>query len=116
MYGRSSVCAATQNGVAPVSDNRFLPTLGDVDLHLFNEGTHRRLWEKLGAHPRAGGTWFGVWAPSARHVSVFGDVGDWTTEYPLHQRGASGIWAGEVPGFGVGDLEPADVGEKPAPA
>ena len=31
---------------------RFLPTLGDVDLHLFNEGTHRELWKKLGAHPR----------------------------------------------------------------
>jgi len=77
--------------------------LGDADLHLFNEGTHRRLWEKLGAHPRDGGTWFGVWAPSAQHVSVIGDVGGWTEEFPLHERGASGIWAGDVDGFGVGN-------------
>ena len=80
-----------------------LDLLGDADLHLFNEGTHRRLWEKLGAHPReTAATWFGVWAPSARHVTVIGDVGDWSTEFPLHQRGASGIWAGDVDGFGVG--------------
>src|SRR6185503_20922965 len=52
---------------------RFLPTLGDVDLHLMNEGTHRRLGERLGARPLemdgTSGTAFAVWAPAARRVS-----------------------------------------------
>ena len=49
---------------------RFLPTIGEVDSHLFSEGTHRRLWEKLGAHVRtidgSQGVAFAVWAPNAR--------------------------------------------------
>jgi 1,4-alpha-glucan branching enzyme len=56
---------------------RFLPTLGDLDLHLFNEGRHERLWELLGAHPRTidgvVGTSFAVWAPNARNERVVGD-------------------------------------------
>ena len=60
---------------------RFLPTLGDVDLHLFNEGTHRRLWKKLGAHVRVidgvAGVSFAVWAPNARRVSVVGEFCAW---------------------------------------
>src|SRR5688572_15796579 len=51
---------------------RFAPTIGDVDLHLFNEGTHRRLWEKLGAHAitwdGVPGVAFAVWAPTAQRV------------------------------------------------
>jgi 1,4-alpha-glucan branching enzyme len=51
---------------------RFLPTLGDVDLHLFNEGNHRHVWEKMGAHVRrvdgVDGVAFAVWAPGARRV------------------------------------------------
>ena len=55
---------------------RFLPTIGEVDLHLFNEGTHRQLWNVLGAHPREidgeRGVSFAVWAPNARSASVVG--------------------------------------------
>jgi 1,4-alpha-glucan branching enzyme len=81
--------------------------LGEQDLHLFNEGTHRRLWEHLGSHPgeRDGeeGTWFAVWAPNAARVAVIGDWNDWDQKAdPLAARGASGVWEGFVPGVGVG--------------
>ncbi|MDT8435781.1 MAG: 1,4-alpha-glucan branching protein GlgB [Gemmatimonadota bacterium] len=87
---------------------RFLPTLGDVDLHLFNEGTHRRLWEVLGARPRemdgVAGVAFSVWAPNARRVSVVGDFCDWDgRRLPMRQMGSSGVWELFVPGVGKGD-------------
>ncbi|MBI2392168.1 MAG: 1,4-alpha-glucan branching protein GlgB [Deltaproteobacteria bacterium] len=77
------------------------PPIGEVDLHLFNEGTHGRLDEVLGARlgtfRGARGAWFGVWAPNAHSVSVIGDFNDWKPE-PLRRRGSSGIWEGFVPG------------------
>ena len=81
--------------------------LTDGDLFLFNEGTHLRLWEKLGAHPGVqggqAGTHFAVWAPNAREVSVIGDFNAWTPgEAPLRAVGSSGIWSGFVPGLGRG--------------
>jgi 1,4-alpha-glucan branching enzyme len=80
------------------------PTLiGDVDLHLFNEGTHSRLYEHLGAHRgRFGGeegTYFAVWAPNASRVEVFGAFG----EAPLWLRGQSGIFEGFVTRAAAGD-------------
>ncbi|RIK93743.1 MAG: 1,4-alpha-glucan branching enzyme [Proteobacteria bacterium] len=81
--------------------------LSDQDLYLFNEGSHIRLWEKLGAHPveqdgRAG-TRFAVWAPNAEAVSVVGDWNGWSRDaHPLATRGSSGIWEGFVPGVGRG--------------
>ena len=79
--------------------------LGDVDLHLFAEGTHARLWDVLGAHRASergtAGTRFAVWAPNAESVAVVGDSNEWGRrgEAPLApQRG--GIWAGFVPGIG----------------
>ena len=72
------------------------------DVHLFNEGRHRRLYRHLGAHPLGGATWFGVWAPGARSVDVVGDVGDWWQGHPLEPLAASGLWIGVVDGFGVG--------------
>ncbi|MGH8913026.1 MAG: 1,4-alpha-glucan branching protein GlgB [Acidimicrobiia bacterium] len=73
--------------------------LTEDDLHLWNEGTHYRLFEKLGAHPDQGGTWFAVWAPNADSVSVIGDWNGWSpTADPLAPRGVSGIWEGFVQG------------------
>src|SRR5512139_3284994 len=88
---------------------RFLPTLGDIDLHLFNEGTHRRLWEVLGARPVAvdgvEGTAFAVWAPSAERVSVVGDFCRWDGRlYPMRRMGASGVFELFVPGVHPGAL------------
>ena len=81
--------------------------LTDQDLYLFNEGSHFRLYEKLGAHPMAHdgqeGTYFAVWAPNAKNVCVMGDFNSWSeSTNRLHPRGTSGIWEGFVPGVGKG--------------
>ncbi len=83
--------------------------LTDLDLHLFNEGTHERLYDRLGARPGSAGgrdgTFFAVWAPSARKVHVMGDFNGWSrSKHPLKPRGSSGIWEGFVPGVGRGAL------------
>jgi 1,4-alpha-glucan branching enzyme len=88
---------------------RFLPSIGDVDLHLFNEGTHRRLWEKLGAHPRTldgeEGVAFAVWAPNAQRVSVVGDFNAWDGRLlPMRIMGSSGVHELFVPGVRPGAL------------
>ncbi len=72
--------------------------LTEDDLHFFNEGTHFRLYDKLGAHARpAGGVHFAVWAPNAQYVSVIGDFNGWDKgRHPLRARGRSGIWEGVV--------------------
>ncbi|MFN2388189.1 MAG: 1,4-alpha-glucan branching protein GlgB [Actinomycetota bacterium] len=85
----------------------FLPTLGDIDLHLAGEGRHLRLHEKLGAHVRTidgvAGTSFAVWAPNARSVRVVGDFNDWDGRlHPMRSLGASGIWELFVPDVGDG--------------
>ena len=79
------------------------------DLYLFNEGSHLALYRKLGAHlaEQGGerGTHFAVWAPDAGAVSVIGDFNGWNAEsHKLEPRGASGIWAGFVPGVGQGAI------------
>jgi 1,4-alpha-glucan branching enzyme len=81
--------------------------LSEQDLYLFNEGSHLRLYEKLGAHPgtRGGvaGTHFAVWAPNADSVSVIGDFNGWDrSRHPLRTRASSGIWEGFVPGVETG--------------
>jgi 1,4-alpha-glucan branching enzyme len=83
--------------------------LTDDDLYLFNEGTHLRLYEKLGAHPAVvggiAGTYFAVWAPDAVFVSVIGDFNGWDKQAtPLRSRGSSGIWEGFVSGVGPGEV------------
>jgi len=84
---------------------RFPPLLGELDLHLIHEGTHRRLYEKLGAHPcRHGGesgVAFAVWAPTARRVSVLGDFCDWDGRRLPMRRAGEGIFELFVP-----DVEP----------
>ncbi len=88
---------------------RFLPTLGDLDLHLFGEGNHRDLWKLLGAHPRRvdgiEGVSFAVWAPNARRVSVVGDFCRWDGRlFPMRHLGASGIFELFVPDVPPGAL------------
>jgi 1,4-alpha-glucan branching enzyme len=75
----------------------FLPTLGEMDLHLAGEGRHEELWTRLGAHMREmdgiRGTAFAVWAPSARAVSVVGDFNSWDGRlHAMRAMGSSGIW------------------------
>jgi 1,4-alpha-glucan branching enzyme len=90
---------------------RWLPTLGEVDLHLIGEGRHERLWDVLGAHVRhyetpggvVSGTSFAVWAPTARGVRVCGDFDGWNgLGHPLRSLGNSGVWEVFVPGIGDG--------------
>src|SRR5687768_1966470 len=78
---------------------------GAVDLHLFNEGSHERIYEKLGSHRVEGGVHFAVWAPNARAVSVVGDFNNWDgRENPLRPLQSSGIWTGVVPNLADGEL------------
>jgi 1,4-alpha-glucan branching enzyme len=83
--------------------------LSPEDLHLFNEGTHYRAYEKLGAHRITAngelGTFFAVWAPNAREVSVIGSFNAWDhRSHPLSARGSSGIWDTFIPGIENGAL------------
>ena len=83
--------------------------LSDQDLYLFNEGSHYRIYEKLGAHMmEVGGeigTNFAVWAPNARSVSVIGSFNYWSPDaHPLYSRGGSGIWEGFIPAVTKGAL------------
>ncbi|MEO6793194.1 MAG: 1,4-alpha-glucan branching protein GlgB, partial [Mycobacterium sp.] len=92
---------------------RFAATLGEIDLHLFAEGRHERLWEVLGAHPRTfatadgdvSGVSFAVWAPNATGVGLIGDFIGWdTNDAPLRSLGSSGIWEVFWPDFPEGGL------------
>lgn len=90
---------------------RFAPTVGEVDLHLVNEGRHEQLWTVLGARVRSfegplgrvEGTSFAVWAPRARSVHVIGDHNGWdATAHPMRALGSSGVWEVFIPGVGAG--------------
>jgi len=105
----------SKSGSRPELERRKLPgppeitLLTEGDLYLFNEGTHFRLYEKLGAHPltvnKQEGIYFAVWAPDARQVSVTGDFNNWDrASHPLQPRGQSGIWEGFIPGIGKGAI------------
>ncbi|MEU7473156.1 1,4-alpha-glucan branching enzyme [Streptomyces sp. NPDC044984] len=88
---------------------RFLPTLGELDLHLIGEGRHEELWTVLGAHPMTHqgvtGTRFSVWAPNARGVRVAGTFNFWDgTGFPMRSLGSTGVWELFVPGIGEGEL------------
>ena len=81
----------------------FLPTLGELDLHLAGEGRHERLYERLGAHPReldgVAGIAFAVWAPNARAASVVGDFNGWDGRlHPMRTLGAVGHLGALRPG------------------
>jgi 1,4-alpha-glucan branching enzyme len=81
--------------------------LSKNDLYLFNEGTHTRLYLKMGSHltqnDGVAGASFAVWAPSAERVYVLGDFNGWNrTSHPLHPRESSGIWEAFIPGVQKG--------------
>ncbi|MFE1590384.1 1,4-alpha-glucan branching enzyme [Streptomyces sp. NPDC058737] len=86
---------------------RFLPALGELDLHLIAEGRHEQLWRALGAEPMTHegvtGTRFTVWAPNAQGVRVAADFTHWDgTAFPMRSLGASGVWELFLPGVGEG--------------
>nr|WP_157127121.1 1,4-alpha-glucan branching protein GlgB [Cnuibacter physcomitrellae] len=90
---------------------RFAPSLGEVDLHLFGEGRHEKLWKVVGTHVRAlsgvreevAGTTFVVWAPHARAVRVIGDVNGWDgTLHAMRSLGSTGLWELFIPDLGEG--------------
>ncbi|WP_299526692.1 1,4-alpha-glucan branching protein GlgB [Winogradskyella sp.] len=80
----------------------------DFDIDLFKSGKHYRLYEKFGSHITTvngvEGTYFAVWAPSAKSVSVVGDFNYWLEgDHKLMVRwDESGIWEGFIPGVGKG--------------
>ncbi len=103
----------TYRGTVIPSDDpyRFLPTLGDVDLHLIGEGRHEQLWQVLGAHVRTypslhgdvTGVSFAVWAPNARGVRVSGSFNYWDSlAHPMRSLGSSGVWELFIPAIGDG--------------
>ncbi|MFZ0013803.1 MAG: 1,4-alpha-glucan branching protein GlgB [Acidimicrobiia bacterium] len=88
----------TKHPQQPKSERSLLT---DEDIYLWNEGTHYRLYEKMGAHVTDDGTYFAVWAPAADDVSVVGDWNGWKPEADrLRPRGSSGVWDGVVPDAG----------------
>ncbi len=87
----------------------FGPVLGAIDDHLLVEGTHRRLYERLGAHlavhENIEGVRFAVWAPHARRVSVVGDFNAWDgRRHQMRKRIDSGLWEIFIPDVGEGTV------------
>src|SRR5262249_4891460 len=85
----------------------FLPTLGELDLHLWGEQKHDRAYDKLGAHVREvvgiSGVSFAVWAPNAAGVSVVGDFNRWDGRvHMMRVLGGSGVWELFIPEVGPG--------------
>ncbi len=90
---------------------RHLPTIGEIDLHLINEGRHEQLWDALGAHVRSfdgpmgtsSGVSFAVWAPNAQAVRAIGDFNHWNGRgHTMRSLGGSGVWELFVPGVAAG--------------
>jgi 1,4-alpha-glucan branching enzyme len=97
----------SQGGVGTQPVRHDMSMLTDDDLFLFNEGAHYRLYEKLGVHlltlDGVAGSYFAVWAPNARQVSVMGEFNGWNrSSHQLRPRAQSGIWEGFIPGVASG--------------
>ena len=87
----------------------FRSKITDKDLYLFGKGIHYNIYEKLGAHPMTidgiRGTYFAVWAPAAKRVSVVGDFCLWDgRRYPMRRLGSMGIFELFIPGIDVGTI------------
>ncbi len=100
---------------------RYLPTVGEMDMYLFGEGRHERLWDALGAHVReyddplggvdgtpgekVTGVSFAVWAPNAHAVRVIGSFNGWDGRcHAMRELGSSGVWELFIPGVKAGDV------------
>jgi 1,4-alpha-glucan branching enzyme len=86
----------------------FGPVLGELDEYLLGEGTHKRLWQVLGAHcithEGVEGVHFAVWAPNAERVSVVGNFNVWDgRRHPMRRRGPTGVWETFIPGLAEGE-------------
>ena len=109
MFTYSLEAANSAGGSYTIRDPySFLPVITDYDLHLFNEGTHHKIYEKLGSHlmtiDGADGALFAVWAPCARRVSVVGDFNRWDgRRHQMRCLGSSGVWEIFIPGICKGD-------------
>jgi len=91
------------------SPGEIPPTLGDLDLHLFGEGKHLRIYDKLGAHAitheSKHGVAFAVWTPAADQVSIVGNFNGWDGKKdPMRRLGNSGVWELFIPGLREGEL------------
>ena len=117
------VATTYENGETTIEDDpyRYLPTVGDLDMYLFGEGRHERLWEALGARvmhyqdPMGSsdgvsgkplvGTAFSVWAPNAHAVRVVGNFNGWDgRKHAMRELGSSGIWELFIPGVQDGEV------------
>ncbi|HOV13680.1 MAG TPA: 1,4-alpha-glucan branching protein GlgB, partial [Spirochaetota bacterium] len=88
---------------------KYTTVLTDFDMHLFGEGNHYRIYEKLGSHVMEvegkKGVLFNVWAPNAKRVSVIGNFNHWDgRKHPMRSRGASGIWELFIPDLVEGEI------------
>jgi 1,4-alpha-glucan branching enzyme len=89
-------------------------SITDLDLHLFGEGNHHHIYTKLGAHVASvdgvEGTYFAVWAPNAKRVSVVGDFNSWDgRSHPMELLGSSGVWTKFIARLGAGALYKYDI-------
>lgn len=106
---RRKEAVSSKDRVNARSVRHDMSLLSSDDLFLFNEGSHHRLYEKLGAHTLAldgaEGTYFAVWAPSAKQISVIGDFNSWDkSSHLLRPKGQSGIWEGFIPAVAEGTV------------
>lgn len=87
----------------------FEPVLDPIDISLFNEGEHYRIYEKMGAHVMTvdgvDGVLFSVWAPNAERVSVVGNFNNWDgRRHPMRKLDYSGIFELFIPGKYTGEI------------
>lgn len=97
-----------ENGQLAHDPYAFLPSLGEVDLHLFNQGVHYEIYNIWGAHcithQGVEGVRFVVWAPNAKRVALVADYNFWNPAlYPMRSMGGSGVWEIFVPGIKAGE-------------
>ena len=100
----------TKKTKAPAKTKEIgLGFITELDRYLFGQGTHYKIFEKLGAHPKTykgkAGMYFAVWAPHAKAVGVVGDFNGWDPDAaPMSPLADSGIYEAFIPGVGLGEL------------